>query len=669
MPGPQPIPPPPSRNTAGDLLETWKEIAAYLKRDVRTVMRWESTRSLPVHRLPGGPQSAVYALKSEVDAWRRGVGPAIETPIRPGGTRRTLPWIIAVVALGLVTVEIVRPWRTAQKPVPRTTSLTTYPGVEWYPAFSPDGKQIAFSWNGEREDNFDIYIKLVDVGAPVRLTTDSAMDLAPAWSPDGKYIAFFRWRLGDVRTERLIVPALGGPERLVAEGSIRPGAPAFPCPVMAWTPDGSRLIGGGPAPTGAYRLRLISVSTAESWPLTDPLPGSPGDCCPAVSPDGRMLAFLRALPARSYKPFVLDIRPDGEAVGPPRPLDVPSCSNPLWSGSDLLCLVGDGEEQTLWRIPVRGSRHPEPLPSIGALGRHLAISSQGDRLVYSTFSWEGDIWQLNLAGKEPPTRLIASTADDLQPRFSPDGKRIAFLSTRSGHLAIWVADRDGRNTMELAAAAAQDAPSWSPDGQQIAYTCRIGTNREDVCAVGSGGGASRRLTSDAARDMLPSWSRDGRWIYFASDRSGAFQTWKMPADASAPPVRITSKGGFGGVESPDGRFLYYACTILSSSIWRVPVEGGEEIPVDDEVRSLRLPQNFAVGKYGIVYASSMDPMRRFELRLYRFSTGKTELVARIENGLGHGMAISPDEKTLLFTTTGVHSGDLMMVENFRGAAR
>ncbi|MBZ5618210.1 MAG: hypothetical protein LAQ69_05645 [Acidobacteriia bacterium] len=664
---PKPIPPSRQNAAAGDLLETWKEIAAYLNRDLRTVKRWESTRGLPVHRLPGGPQAAVYALKSEVDAWRRGAEPAAEAPGSPVGKRHRIPWAAAAALLAAAAIVIVYPWRSTRKPAPRVTNLTTYRGVEWYPAFSPDGKQIAFSWNGEHEDNFDIYVKLVDVGNPIRLTTDSAMDLAPAWSPDGRYIAFFRWRLGEAKTERLIVPAMGGPERRVAEGSIRPSATGLFFPIHAWTPDGTRLIGGGSTPTVAYRLGLLSTCTGESRPLTEPPAGSPGDCCPAVSPSGRTLAFLRASPARSYKPFLLDIRPNGEPLGPPRPLEVPSCSNPMWSGngSELLCLAGDGGEQTLWRIPISGARSPEPLPSIGALGRHLAISPRGDRLVYSNFSWEGDIWQLSLSGHEPATRQIASTADDLQPRFSPDGKRIAFLSNRTGHLAIWVADRNGANASELAAAAAQDAPAWSPDGQHIAYTCRIGGNAEDVCLIGSSGGTPRRLTTETARDILPGWSRDGRWVYFASDRSGAFQTWKMAADGSAPAVQVTRNGGFGGIESTDGRFLYYARTILSGPIWRVPVQGGEEVPLGDEVRSLRLPQNFAVDEDGIVFAASDNPMQSFEIRRYSLLTRNTKVIARIKGGFGNGISLSPDGQTLLYTTAEMHSGDLMMVENFR----
>ncbi len=630
MPVPQPISPKPTRPAGDKLLETWKEIAVYLNRDLRTVKRWEQSRGLPVHRLPGGPQAAVYAVKSELDAWRRGDGLAVEKTdgIETAGKRTVVRWI-ACVAIVLLSISGICLWlfRPAKsEPIPRVTSLTTFPGVEWFPAFSPDGKAIAFSWNGEQENNYDVYVMLLNGGKPLRLTTDPAMDLAPAWSPDGSRIAFLRWRLGESKTERLIIPALGGPERIIAEGSIRPAATGIFFPLMAWTPDGSRLIGGDASSTGGYALRLISIETGETarW-LTDPPPDSPGDCCPTVSPDGHTLAFLRASPARTYKPVLLNISPNGEPSGGLRLLDVPSCWNPLWSGdsSGLLCVVADGEERTLWRIPVRGNRTAYPLPSIGALGQHLTISPRGDQLVYSNFSWEDDIWQVALSGGTLPGRLISSTADDMRPQYSPDGKKIAFLSNRSGHLAVWISGPDGSNASLLAATAAPHPPSWSPDGRQIVYTCRVGVHTEDICIIGSGGGTPRQLTKDPARDMLPSWSRDGKWIYFASDRSGAFQTWKIGPDGSAPAVQVTRNGGFGGIESADGRFLFYGKAILSSPIYRIPVQGGDEVPVLDGVRSLRLPLNFAVNDEGIIFASSDDMTRRFELRRYSLANGKT----------------------------------------------
>jgi dipeptidyl aminopeptidase/acylaminoacyl peptidase len=382
-----------------------------------------------------------------------------------------------------------------------------------------------------------------------------------------------------------------------------------------------------------------------------------------------MLAFLRASAARTYAPVVLPIARNGEPLGEPRSLRISSCENPLWlgDGSELLCVVGDGEDRTLRRISVRENRVNQPLPSIGVLGQHLTISPGGDRLIYSNFTWEGDIWQLNLMENTAPVRLIASTVEDLMPQFSPDGKKIAFLSNRSGNLALWVAESNGASAMALAPAALKNPPSWAPDGQQIAYTCRFGQSPEDICVTGITGGTPQRLTADPARDILPSWSRDGRWVYFASDRSGSFQNWKTPADADAsgPATQITRDGGFGGVESVDGKYLYYAKSVLWGAIWRVPVNGGDEAPVGEAVRSPRLPRNFAVVSDGIVFATAIDPMSRFELRKYSFSSEKVEIIAEVAGGMGNGISISPDGRSLLYTTLEVRSGDLLMVEKFR----
>jgi Tol biopolymer transport system component len=638
MPVPQPISPLPNprRAAAHDLLETWKEIAAYLNRDLRTVKRWERSRGLPVHRLPGGPKAAVYALKSEVESWRQGAGRKAETAGPSGKTRRwsSLLWAgaagVFLVAAGLVQ------WRlssTRSLPVPIAVPLTSYRGVEWFPAFSPDGRQIAFSWNGGEEDNFDIYVHLVKAGNPLRLTTNAAMDLGPAWSPDGRHIAFARWHLGSPKFDYLVIPALGGGERRVAEGSITPNAIGIPFPLVAWTPDGQWLILNQPsAEAESYGLRLVSLETSESWRLTDPPPESPGDCCPVVSPDGRTLAFLRASAARTPRPLLLDIAHNGEARGQIRLLDVPSCWNPMWvgDGSELLCVIGDGEVRALWRIPVRGKGAAQYLPSIGQFGHHLALSPRGDRMISSNFSWAGDVWQLDLRAKKPPLRLIASTADDLAPQFSPDGNRLAFLSRRSGRLKVWTSDKDGSNALALVQAVAPHAPAWIQDGQEIAYTCRVGANREDICAINASGGTPRRLTTDPARDIFPTSSRDGTRVYFTSDRTGSFQIWRMPADESGPAIQVTRNGGFGGVESVDGRFLFYAKDGLSGPIWRVLVHGGDEVSLGEEVRSLRLPQNFAVGERGIVFASSDNPAHGFEIRLYRFTTGRSEPVARVK---------------------------------------
>jgi hypothetical protein len=215
-------------------LESWKEIASYLNRDVRTVQRWEQTKGLPVRRLPGGEMARVYALRSELDAWwsSRGIHLAseaeAESPAPPPG-KRNRRGVWAGVALGLASVALLALWRfvlnPAAPPPLRVVPLTSYGGEISYPSFSPDGKQVVFTWNGEKQDNHDLYVKQIGLGEPLRLTRDPAMDSWASWSPDGRYIAFVRWQVGLPTFQVRVIPALGGAERLLAECPLRVGRP------------------------------------------------------------------------------------------------------------------------------------------------------------------------------------------------------------------------------------------------------------------------------------------------------------------------------------------------------------------------------------------------------------------------------------------------------------
>src|SRR5262245_13101289 len=209
-------------------LHSWKEIASYLRRDVRTVQRWERQEGLPVHRHAHNKLSSVYAEKAELEAWLKNRNPQLEredkvqenekATARVGGWHR---WKLVGAA---ITVSVVvgggllwlsRPHPRPRRP-PNPVSLTSYAGRESEPSFSPDGKQIAFCWNGDAQDNSDIYVKLVGPGDPLRLTTNPAWDHSPAWSPDAAHIAFLRI-LPSGRDEVLLVPALGGMERKVSD--------------------------------------------------------------------------------------------------------------------------------------------------------------------------------------------------------------------------------------------------------------------------------------------------------------------------------------------------------------------------------------------------------------------------------------------------------------------
>ena len=123
--------------------------------------------------------------------------------------------------------------------------------------------------------------------------------------------------------------------------------------------------------------------------------------------------------------------------------------------------------------------------------------------------------------------------------------------------------------------------AWPPDGKYIVFDARVTGNNQDIYVVSADGGKVQRLTEDPSTDTKASWSRDGRWIYFASLRTGRYQLWKIPwkpgASRESEAVQVTKKGGYLSVESPDGTFVYYANSNNVPGLSRAPAQGGEEI--------------------------------------------------------------------------------------------
>src|SRR5262249_26133114 len=143
-----------------------------------------------------------------------------------------------------------------------------------------------------------------------------------------------------------------------------------------------------------------------------------------------------------------------------------------------------------------------------------------------------NIWRLSLLGPgvaaTPPVRWIASTRNDGAAQYSPDGRRIAFDSNRTGVHGIWVSDADGSHAQELFSRAGSSAgtPRWSPDGQRIAFDSDAEGNT-DTYVIRASGGKPIRLTADPADDTPDSWSNDGNWLYLTSNRTGRAEVWKV----------------------------------------------------------------------------------------------------------------------------------------------
>jgi dipeptidyl aminopeptidase/acylaminoacyl peptidase len=165
--------------------------------------------------------------------------------------------------------------------------------------------------------------------------------------------------------------------------------------------------------------------------------------------------------------------------------------------------------------------------------------------------------------------IVASTWEDREAKYSPDGTRIVFISTRSGQPAVWRANSDGTNQILIGVVedGVPGSPRWTPDGQQVVFDASSGDTGSDVYIVGAEGGIPRRITSQKGHEQVPSVSRDGRWVYYTSEGD----IWKTPL-AGGESIRVAPKGG-GAQESADGRWLYFT---RDNGLWRMPVNGAVE---------------------------------------------------------------------------------------------
>lgn len=551
------------------------------------------------------------------------------------------------------------------------TPLTSSSGSEYAPSFSPDGNQLAFAWNGE------IFVKQINGDGLLRLTTNSADDGTPVWSPDGRHVAFMRYASDG--NGIYLVPTIGGPERKLASTFAGLGFWRRP----AWSPDGKLLVladrNTAQEPLSLY---LLSVETSEKRRLTSPSDELIDHHSPAFSPDGKTIAFIQRsrrtdahlaylaleqgiylMPADGGTPTRVHLESSGGVL--------PSVvAHPTWTadGKELVFSSFQTEHlpSKLWRVLASGGTIEE-IP-VGAAALEPTISAQGNRLAFVQMEYDLDIWRIDLsapAGRKPPTKFISSTKFDNNQEFSPDGRKIAFSSNRSGKWALWVCDSDGANLRQLTADVNEPgSPRWSADSQQIAFDAVFEGN-PDICVINAEGGKWHRLTTETSADSMPSWSQDGEWIYFNSNRSGKEQIWKLPA-AGGTAVQVTQQGGYSPVASPDGKFVYYAKKRGAAGIWRVPVTGGEEAFVLDQ-HGAGLGKHWTITQDGIYFVSVEAPAHPL-IRYFSFATGKVSQVAVLEQPIRQamrGITVSPDKRWLLSTQINQSGSDIMLLENFR----
>lgn len=632
------------RDTLGDLPDNPRFVETLQRRGYRFIGSIDTQPNGNPNVLPIAGPSPQIAAKAPVR-------------LRPGILRATLSVLVLVsftAAIWLLRHNGVKP---EAAPILSAVPLTSYPGLVATPSYSPDGSQLVFGWDGENGGKgSDLYVKMIGGNAPRRLTNHPAGWLFPAWSPDGGSVAFSRPRAGG-GAEIVSIPASGGTERKLSDTNAD-----WVLASIGWSPDGKYLaLADRDSGDSPYSLYLMSMETLQRRRITTPPGTSVGDWCPTFSPDQQSVAFIRTLNSGSAEIEVLSLAskeihsvtsdhsalPGGLAWTP--------------EGKDLIFASPRKGQVRLWRVPVAGGE-PYAL-SIGERGFGPAVSYRGVRLAYVVGNFDSNIWRTDLRGPTPRhTKLIASSQLDENPEFSPDEKRIAFDSNRSGSREIWLSDADGSNQVQLTHFEEPGAghPSWSPDGRQVVFHADA-RGHGDVYVVKIDGGSPRLLMPGEFDSFLPYWSHDGRWIYFASDRTGTVEIWKVPAEGGDP-QQISRRGGFSPYESPDGEFLYFS-QLTSGKIWRVATAGGEPTPLPG-MPALKDKLSWKPSREGIYFVDH-DTKPQPTLKFFRFATRSVHSLAKITNSEGAiGLSVAADGRTFLYGQLDTQTADIMLVDNF-----
>ena len=574
---------------------------------------------------------------------------------RKSGRRRVFTFgLVAVVAL-----LIVGAWfyfsRTIESELPPPKVVPVTDRAE-DASLSPDGNYVAFKRVSDLPDLSGICIKQIGSEHLLQLTRN-ASDWSPVWSPDGRFVAFSRY--ANAVHEIHMVSAIGGTER-----KLHSGVPAHP--PLSWSPDG-KFIAFTARDSGqnTYSINLLSLESLETRKLTEPS-AEHQDWGPAFSPDGKQLAFIRTNGALTMGDIFI-MRGNG---GEPHRLTFDNTSiptPPAWTpdGKSIVFSSPRTSIPTLWRIPASGGPTSQ-IPQIGVVALHPSISRGGHRLAYDQIMGRSSIWSLQLAkiGKrDSRTQVTASGGFNSAPEFSPDGKRLAFLSDRLGRMEVWICNRDGSDLIQLTnvgGAQALGPVHWSPDSQRVAFDSSLGEHSA-IFVMKAEGGIPHPLTRDASDNINASWSRDGKWIYFTSNRSGEWQIWKMPSEGGDP-LQLTKHGGYRAFESADGKAIYYAKTSSDPDIWRVPATGGQESPVSPRIH-LRQWRDWALVDNGILFfreRSVPHPVLSF----FDFATARANDVATFEKP-GDWVSASADGKFVLYDQFDHEESGIMLLENFR----
>jgi serine/threonine protein kinase len=554
----------------------------------------------------------------------------------------------------------------------RIQPLTSQAGWEGTPALSPDGRTVAFTWTDRLGSQRQIYRKGPNDTEPVKLTNyESQGNIGYlAWSPDGNRIAFKRQRgMGGAIYS---IASTGGDEQKIVDLES-----AYLTSSIDWSPDGGELAFSDASlvPT-QLSIYLYSLRSGVKRKLTDPPPLADGDWNPKFSPDGLTVAFKRVIGYWADEIYLVPA-----AGGSPRRLTDARGGiwGHAWTADGKSLIVSWQRSSTIfgvWRIPLNAPSRAESITQGGIDAITPATGLKTSRMAWVNQLWDLNIYRVPANGGGKPAKLIASTLRDQGATYSPDGS-IAFISDRSGSKEIWLAKGDGSGQVQVThfSGPSIDHLQWSPDGRMLAFDARP-HGYSDIFTLECDSANTRCGEPKAlsiAPAVIPSWSADGEFIYFASNRTGGWEIWRVAVSGDRP-LQVTNNGGYMSRESHDGKWLYFS-KYMKDSIWRTPGSQAKNGTAFGEAEVIGPPYKVKTDDWTltadeIVFLDPATSNHPAAIRAYRIATGRTrailELTELLPDTRGNmGISVSPDSRWVLYSQLDRSGSNVMVADHIR----
>ena len=592
-----------------------------------------------------------------------------ETTSPPRGHRRL--WFGAAAIGLLVGIGFVLLGRGVGPIRYSTLPLISGPGMKDMPAYSPDGKRLLYVQVSPGSSDSDLF--LYDFATTSRQRVASLpgrAEFAPAWSPNGKHAAFFRQQ-GDAAD--LVVHDLeSGAERVVLTEPMSTLGP-LPRLRVAYR-DGERLIVISPATRDRSAVWSVELASGERSRFELGSSDGPGPAALALSPGGKELVVLDELNGPLFRVVALDLRSRRTRVILETKEHLFDVAWPRHTPAKFLLTGIAPGQSTIWEVDAATGRRTPVIESTETIGTFLTVSPPGPEgsanLVFGAGVMALGLWQAERLGASWQVTSIAPMrrSRNVDPQYSPDGKRFAFASDRGGAMEIWIGSVDGRELRQLTHEGGDPGtPRWSPDGRTIAYD-RMQWVRRDIFLADVETGRVRELEKTTTEEARPAYSRDGQSIYFAADRDGALRIWRQPVQGG-PAERISQGIGMEPQESIDGRSVYFIRDAFRPGLWALDLSTRQERLVLDRVWQ----GMWAPVQGGVAFAQSRAAMPGLidEIAWWDEQTGQVTFVGPVRGWHEHGtptFAAAPDMSRFLLAMGDFErhaERDLVVVKGYR----